>query len=184
MELIGPYLAACMLLAVAGAVKTVRPMDTARALVAVIPVPLTGARLLVRVGAAAEAVVGVAAIVHPAPVTASLVAVSYVGFAAFVTVVLIRGGPLATCGCFGTPDTPATRLHVVVDLALATSAAVVAASVPAQSLWALLSSQPWEGVPLMLVSVLCAWLVYLAMTRLGEVGAARRLLGITRRAAT
>ncbi len=27
-----------------------------------------------------------------------------------------RGGALASCGCFGTPDTPATLLHVVVDL--------------------------------------------------------------------
>jgi len=180
MELIGLYLAACMLLTAAGMVKAVRPMDTARAVVAVIPIPLTAARLLVRLGAAAEALVGVVALIRPTPATAWLVAISYIGFAAFVTLVLVRGGPLATCGCFGTPDTPATRLHVVVNLVLAGSAALVAATVPGEWLTELLAGQPWNGAPLALTSILCAWLVYLALTRLGEVGAARRLLGITR----
>jgi len=113
-------------------------------------------------------------------VTAGLVAASYLAFAGFVTVVLTRGGPLASCGCFGTPDTPATRLHVVVDLALAVSAATVAGTVPAQGLGTLLAAQPWHGVPLVLASLLGAWLAYLTLGRLAEVGAARRLLGITR----
>ena len=184
MELMGLYLAAALLLALAGAAKTVRPMDTARAVAAVVPVPLTMSRTLVRIGALAEAAVGTAAVAHPSPVTAELVAVSYLGFAAFVTVVLARGGALASCGCFGKPDTPATRLHVVVNLVLAGSAVAVAATVTPGWLPAVLELQPWHGVPLALLSVLCAWLAFLALSRLAELAAARQLLGVTRGSAT
>jgi hypothetical protein len=168
-ELIGPYLAACILLAVAGAAKAVRPMDTARAVALVAPIPLTAGRGLVRAGALAEGVVGVTALVHQSPVTAGMVALSYLGFAVFVAWVLARGGPLATCGCFGRPDTPATWLHVVVTPSW---------------LPALLAHEPWRGVPLVLLSVLCAWLAFLALSRLAELGAVRRRLGLIRGPAT
>jgi len=179
-ELIGPYLAGCLLLAVAGVAKAFRPLDTARAVAAVVPLPLAAVRSLVRAGALAEGAVGTAGFVHPSPVTAGAVALSYVGFAAFVAVVLARGGPLASCGCFGKPDTPATRVHVVVDLVLAGSAVAVAISGTSGWLPALLGVQPWHGVPLVSLSLLCAWLAFLALSRLPELGAARRLLGITR----
>ena len=120
------------------------------------------------------------ALAHPSPPVAALVALSYLGFAGFVTLARARGGPLASCGCFGTPDTPATRTHVVVTLAFAVSAAVVAASGLSDWLPTLLAHQPWHGVPVVLLGLLCAWLAYLAMGRLAELGAARRLLGITR----
>ena len=180
MELIGPYLAACALLALAGAAKAWNPGDTARAVVTTVTLPLATTRRLIRVGAGAEAALGVAGLVYPSPWTAGLVACSYLGFAGFVSFVLVRGGPLASCGCFGRPDTPATRLHVVVDLALAGSAAAVAASVQGQWLTSLLAQQPWGGVPLVLASGACAWLSYLVLARLSDLGAARRLLGVTR----
>ena len=180
MELIGPYLAACLLLLAAGAAKAVRPADTARAVSAVVPMTLATTQVLVRTGAVVEAVVGAVALVHPSAVAASLVAASYAAFAVFVSVVLARGGPLATCGCFGKPDTPATRLHVVVNALLAASSAAVAATVPSGWLPTVLAHQPWRGIPVVLLSVLCAWLVFLALSRLAELGAARRLLGVTR----
>jgi hypothetical protein len=179
-ELIGPYLAACLLLVAAGAAKAARPDDTARAVATVVGVPLRPTRAAVRLGAVAEAALGLAALARPSPVTAGLVAASYLGFAVFVAVARARGGPLATCGCFATPDTPATRTHVAVTLGLAASAAAVAAAAPAGWITRVLAAQPWRGVPVALVAVLCAWLAYLAMTRLAELGAARRLLGIAR----
>ena len=180
MELIGPYLAACVLLAAAGTAKAARPSDTARAMAATVALPLVAVRTLVRAGAVAEAALGVAGLVRPGPVTAGLVALSYAVFAGYVAVVRARGGPLASCGCFATPDTPATRLHVVVDLAFAGSAAAVAASVPSQWVVTVLSGQPGHGVPLLSVSLLGAWLAYLTLSRLAELAGARRLLGITR----
>ena len=180
MELIGPYLAACVLLVVAGVAKAVRPGDTARAVATTVSLPPPTLAPLVVVGATAEALVGLSGLLRPSTWTAGAVAASYLGFAVFVVVARARGGPVASCGCLGTPDTPATRLHVVVDLVLAGSAATVAAATPARWLPALLWRAPWHGVPLAAASVLCAWLAVLALSRLAELGAVRRSLGITR----
>ena len=180
MELIGPYLAACVLLVVAGAAKAVRPGDTARAMAGNLGFRLTLVRPVVRMLAAVELLVGIAGMARPSPPTAGLIAGSYLVFTIFVGVTLARGGPLASCGCFGTPDTPATRTHVIVDLVLAVSALTVALKVPAEWLPRLLAGQVWRGIPLVALSLLCAGLAYLAMTRLSELGAARRALGIIR----
>ena len=75
MELIGLYLIAAGLLVVAGTAKAARPDDTTRALVALLPSP-PSFRLLrdvVRVGALAEAALGVVAFAFPRPATAALV---------------------------------------------------------------------------------------------------------------
>ena len=125
MELIGLYLVAAGLLVVAGVAKAARPDDTARAMAALLPgpLPLRLLRWRVRAGALAEAALGVVAVVFPRPVTAALVALSYVCFFGVVAFARWRGGPLATCGCFGRPDTPPTALHLVIDLVLAAAAA-------------------------------------------------------------
>ena len=126
MELIGLYLIGAGLLVVAGVAKTLRPDDTARAVSSLVPGrtprPLQSLgflRQLVRVLALTEVAVGLAALARTGPVTGALVASSYVLFACVVAYARLRGGPLATCGCFGRPDTPATWLHVVLNLALA-----------------------------------------------------------------
>ena len=180
MELIGPYLAACVLLIAAGVAKALRPAGTARAVAGRLPLALPLVRGAVRTGAALEAAVGATALLRPGPTTAGLVAASYLLFALYVAAVSSRGGPLSSCGCFGTPDTPATPLHAVVDLFLAGSSALVAATVASGTLPGLLSGQPWRGVPLVLLSLLCAWLLAMTLGSLARLGAARRRLGITR----
>jgi hypothetical protein len=178
MELIGLYLVGCSLLVVAGAAKVVRPDDTARALATVLPLPLVRTRLLVRAGASAEAVLGVVALAYPRTVTAALVALSYAAFAAFVLVARAKGGAIASCGCFGTPDTPATLLHVLINLGLVVAAVAVAIAGPSGAIVFILSAQPLHGLPLVLVSALCVWLTFLAISVLGALQAARRLVGI------
>ncbi len=54
MELIGPYLAACVLLVAAGVAKALRPADTARAVAGTLALPPTPVRRAVRTGAAAR----------------------------------------------------------------------------------------------------------------------------------
>ena len=49
----------------------------------------------------------------------ALVAGSFAGFAVVVAFARHRGGAIASCGCFGTPDTPATLVHVAVNTGLA-----------------------------------------------------------------
>jgi Methylamine utilisation protein MauE len=183
-ELIGPYLVGCALLAWAGAMKAWRPDDTARALAPLVPSALRArvgvrqTRWIVRGVALVEAVLGVVGATLPRPVLAGCVAVSYVAFAAVVAYARGRGGALASCGCFGRPDTPATLLHVAVDLALAIAAAVVAVSASSDvTLRSVLSSQPLHGAPLVLLAGVGAWLTYLTLSMLATLHAAREAVG-------
>lgn len=175
--MLGPYLAAAALLVVAGAAKARRPADTARALGALRHgVPLGPLAIAVPVAAAAEALLGAVALAVPHRPEATAVAASYAAFAAFVVVARRRGGVLATCGCFGTPDTPATRLHVVLDLLLAAAASVVAAEPPQGTTWTALAGSPLHGAVLLAGAGLLTALVLAAMTGLARLHATRGLL--------
>ena len=178
MELIGLYLIAAGLLVVAGVAKAARADDTARALAALVlrPPSFGRARWIVRVGALTEAALGALALAVPRPVTALLVALSYICFAGVVAYARRRGGPLATCGCFGRPDTPPTVLHLVLDLVLAAAAFLVAVGAPSRgTLVTQLGHQPWAGFPLLFVSAVGLWLTALALSALAALTAARRL---------
>ncbi len=181
MELIGLYLIAAGLLVAAGTAKVFRPDDTARAVAALLPGRHAPSHALlrgiVRGGAVAEAAVGLAALAFPRPATAALVALSYALFVCVVAYARARGGPLSTCGCFGGVDTPATGLHLAIDLLLAGTAAIVAAaSSPSGSLASLLVHQPWAGMPLLFVSAAGLWLSVLALSALATLQGARRLV--------
>ncbi|HLH47091.1 MAG TPA: MauE/DoxX family redox-associated membrane protein [Acidimicrobiales bacterium] len=177
MVLFAPYLAACALLAVAGVAKAARPADTARALAQSLPAwAVRPSRLAVRAGAGLEAALGVAALVWPARPLAAAVAASYLAFCAFVLVARARGGALASCGCFGTPDTPPTLSHVAVDAVAAAAAATVAAAGRTGLLGPVLAHQHDHGWPLAVLAAVLAWLAYLVLvplTRLGALRAAR-----------
>ena len=180
MELIGPYMVACVLLVAAGMAKVVRPGDTARAVAWLVPWPLGRLRILIRIGALVELTIGTVALAIPRPASAALVAASYALFAAVVGLTRARGGPIASCGCFGTPDTPATGLHLVVNLGLAVTAIVVAAAAPISgSIASVLSHQPWDGVPLVAVSAVGAWLTFLVLSPLAALQGVRRMVGAT-----
>ena len=184
MELIGPYLIGCTLLAIAGVKKAARPDDTARALAPLLPARL-GARCqfrhirtIIRIAAILEAGLGVVAVVLPRSLSAAIVAGSYAVFAGVVAYARSRGGALASCGCFGTADTPATLLHAVVDLALAIAAAVVATSAPTGgTIITAIGHQPLDGAPLLIVSAVGVWLTYLTLSMLAALEAARRAVG-------
>lgn len=154
---------ACLLLVAGGALKVVRPADTARALAAL---RLPGAsRLAVRVGAGVEVLAGVGALVVGGRVLAGLIAVAYLGFAGVVVLALRRRLPLRSCGCFGVVESPPVALHAVLDLVAAGAAGAVALG-PAPSLASVLGSQPLGGAPLAALVVVVAYLAYLALTTL------------------
>ena len=142
--LAGPFLASALLLVVAGAGKLRDPMPLVRALRSA---RLPSAVALVRAAAAAEVVVGAAAVLVGGRTTAVPVALSYALFAAFVLLARARGGVLASCGCFGRADTPPTASHVVVTAAFAAVATGAA-------VWPLapLPDLPVTVVPLLLVA--------------------------------
>jgi hypothetical protein len=131
-------------------------------------------RWLVRTGAVAEATLGLVAILFPRPLTAACVACSYLAFAVVVAVARRRDGPLATCGCFGRPDTPPTILHLAFNLVLAAAAFAVAATAPGGgTLAVVLSHMPWSGIPLLFVSAVGLWLSVLALSALAALTSVR-----------
>ncbi|MGP0031249.1 MAG: MauE/DoxX family redox-associated membrane protein [Acidimicrobiales bacterium] len=176
--MIGPYLIACTLLVLAGASKALRPANTVRGLAAVF-----GHRdllaMVVPLVAGGELLLGVAALAWPAPALAIAVAASYASFAVVVLILRNRGGALASCGCFGTPDTPATGLHAIINAALAAACAVIAALPPGHPITTVLARQPLSGVPLVLAVAVGTWLVVLVFTSLARLSAVRRTLAAT-----
>ena len=161
--LAGPYMASAGLLGLAGMAKLAKPADTAGALrVAFGATPLVSSVSTVRAIAAGEVAVAAAAFAAPGPAPAAGVAAWYVAFLLFVAVALRRGWPIASCGCFGRPDTPPTPTHLVLDAAAAVAAAGWALSGP-DRVSAVFAHQPWAGFPLALATaVTCglAWLVF------------------------
>ena len=186
MELIGLFFIAAGLLVLAGLAKAIRPEDTARALVELVPRRLTlrsasvnATRLVVRVGALAEAALGACAFLWPRPVTAALVACSYALFTGIVVYARVHegGAALSTCGCFGRPDTPATWPHAVLNALFAVAAVTVALHTPTDATFrTLLAHQPWAGLPLLFVSGVGGYLTYLALSPLATLDGARRLV--------
>ena len=126
----------------------------------------------VRVFAALEATLGAAALAEPDRVLGAAVAVSYLSFAAWVLWTRARGGALATCGCFATPDTPPTVLHAILDVVLAVGAAGVAASALSGSILPVVSHQYLDGGPLLAACVVAGGLSYMVMSPLARLSAA------------
>ena len=164
MVLAGPFAAAAVLLVVAGVGKVRRPRDTARALT-LLGLPLRD--WSVRLIGAGEVALGVAALSVDHWAVATLVALAYAAFAGVVALALVRGGPLSSCGCFGKPDTPPTRLHLGLNL----GAVAVAATAPAP-LAAVVAEDSARAVPFVALVALTAWFTYLAIARLAPLRSA------------
>lgn len=169
MTLYGLYLAGCALLFLAGVAKAWRPRTTALALSQSfqrfgrwVSAPA------VRTAALLEAMLGAAGLIWPNRALAAGVAASYALFGFFVLHARRRGGALATCGCFGQPDTPPTRMHVVADAVALSAAASVAWAAPHGTVAAVLGHQYAEGIPLAAASVAATWLAYLVLVPLAR----------------
>jgi hypothetical protein len=169
MAAFGLYLVACGLLVLAGLAKAVRPGDTARAVVAVVQrgQGLRRWERAVRLLAGVETALGALGLAFPQRAVASAVAVSYLAFTCFVLVAL------ATCGCFGSPDTPPTLTHALVTLALAAASFAVALAAPAGTVVSVLGSQSANGFPLVVTSAVAGLLVWAVLSPLARLSALR-----------
>jgi len=168
--LAGPFVVAAALLGLGGASKALEPNDTARAL-GTLGLPSSPA--LVRVGGAAELVIGVGALAFGNRVFAVLVGLSYLGFLAFVVLALVRHAPLRSCGCFGKADTPPSAIHVTVNAAAVLVAGAVVAD-PGVGLPDVLAAQPLLGIPFLLLASVAVYLTFLSLTVLPKNLAAGR----------
>lgn len=167
--LTGPVLVAAVLLAAAAPGKWRRPADTVTALRAV---GLPGTWTLVRLLAVAEVLLAALVVLAPSAPVLALLALAYAGFGGFVLLALRAGTPLASCGCFGRPDTPPTRVHLAVVLTAAGAAAGAAATGSA-SLTELLAA-PRVGLPLLAAVAVGSLLAWAALSLLPQLLAAAR----------
>ena len=149
----GPFLAAAGLLVLAGVPKVRDPLPLVRALRAA---GMPAGRRLVRAFAIVEIAVGGWALVAPGRLSAALVAAAYLVFTAFVVRVLTRGGVLGSCGCFGKPDTPATRTHATLTGLAAVTALAVAIDPPVGA-WSALDAAGLTTLGLAAVIGFLAW---------------------------
>jgi hypothetical protein len=168
--LTAPALAAALLLMLAGALKVVDPSMTVGALRAL---GLPSAPWLVRLGAAAEVVVGALAVAAGGPIPWLVVAASYLAFAGFVGVALHRGTMIGSCGCFGREDTPPHVSHVLLNVVLAAVAAgagLAGGIVPLDEL----TDGGGRGIVAGALALLAVYLLYVAYVELPRTRAARR----------
>ena len=161
---VGPFTIAAVLLVLGGALKVLRPHDTAVALQAA-GVP-TGDHV-VRLGAAAEVALGATALVAFGAVPAAFVAASYLVFLAFVTLALTRRLPIASCGCFGKADTPPSLVHAAVNGVAVVCALAMALDPSTSPLDALTDGLPGSAAfgLLVAVGVLAAFLTLTLLPR-------------------
>lgn len=89
----------------------------------------------------------------------------YAAFAVFVLWALRQRIPIASCGCFGKPATPPTRLHVVVNVAALVGASGHAIT-ETPSLASVLASQSLAGVPYLGFIALGTYCLYLLLGEL------------------
>ncbi|QXC62736.1 hypothetical protein KSP35_08075 [Aquihabitans sp. G128] len=166
----GPLFAAALLLGVAGILKLSQPAPTRVALrSAGLPSTVLAARTI---GLGELAFTAVALVVGGRP-GAALVALAYLGFAAFSLRVITATRGKASCGCFGASDAPLTNLHVGVDLAIV-AVALVAVADPVPGIVAVARDTPLAGIPFLAFTALLAWLVQVLLTALPALQAAAR----------
>ncbi len=165
------HAAAAVLLLLAGGAKIARPSTTADLLFS-LRVPLLGfpsAEAQAIVLGVLEMALGVAALAIGGVVTAGLVGVFYVGFAAAVVRALMVGA--TSCGCFGRTESPPTRIHVAGNVGLAVvSFLSIGGATPIE----VMNDQPAGGLGFVILVGVLAGLFLVLFTALPEALAARR----------
>src|SRR5207302_9632010 len=101
----------------------------------------------------------------PSPALAGALTFLYLSFAAFLAAMLAGRVQSPTCGCLGRRDAPATRLHVVMDLAGAAVALMAMVWTP-RGLFGLMPHLPLVGLPYAAALVASGYLSYLAVASL------------------
>ena len=109
----GPLWVFAALLVVAGVAKVGAPAATVGALRSS---NLPSSRPVVQALGAVETAVGAYAIVFGDWIAGVAIVLFYAAFSVFVANALVRGLPVASCGCFGKEDTPPTWIHIAITM--------------------------------------------------------------------
>lgn len=169
MILSGPLVVIGGLLVVAGIAKLRQP-EPVQPVLNLLGLP--SSLFLIRAFALFELFLGVAVATVPVSPIAWGVAGLYLAFAVISGAQLWRGGPSASCGCFGAKDIPPTFLHVLLNLAAAAVAVIAAVTVSGRP-YAELQRGPAHAVGFLIGVTVAAYAAYLAITWLPQIGPAR-----------
>jgi hypothetical protein len=169
-------LAAALLLAGAGVAKLRAPDQAAAMLRRAWWTRMRGGTslVLVRAAGAVEFVVGAASIATGGRIAAGLLGCCYLAFL-IVAGRLLRRGQRASCGCFGSTDSPVGAGHLVVNL-VAVAVACAALVRPPGAVGGLFAGDALTGAVGLGQGVLLAYLAFLSITALPALVAARRRL--------
>ena len=171
--MVGVLWAAAAILGAAGLSKLARPASTVHALmVARIPgSAIIASPPAVRAAGAAELGVAGYVLVCGGSAAAALLAGCYLILTA-VAGRMLRVSPGQDCGCFGGSSEPITRWHLLVDIA-GLAVGIAATVWPRPSVVDEVTAQGAQGVLLVGLSLVLAWLGYLLMTALPALGTLR-----------
>jgi hypothetical protein len=152
-----------------GWAKLRKPYETARALRSV---GWPGNRMLALTLGLVEVVVGLWVLGIGSAHSVIALGVLYAGFLLWLVVAFRAGGVASSCGCAGTPDTPPTAAHAVLNIAaLATVAVDLTSSRPGVSLP---STGVLEWTTIVVIVAVGSWLALTLIT------SGARLTGILR----
>jgi hypothetical protein len=163
--MLGPFAVAASVLLVGGVFKVRDPVPARGMLTAVgVPAP----RAMARLSGPVEVILGAGALLFGGRLGAGAVAAIYALFACMVAAVIGDAGADASCGCFGRLSGPASGLHFAADVVLAVTAfAAAVVDVPAPAaLVAVLP--PLDGLVLVALVALAAWLTIVVLTVLPD----------------
>jgi len=164
--MVGLLWAAAGILGSAGLSKLARPAPTVRALQSARIPGVPASTSTVRVAGLAELGVACYVLGWAGSTAAALLGACYLVLTA-VAWRMLRVSPGQDCGCFGGSSEPITRWHLLVDaggLAIGVAATVW----PQPSVVQQVTDQGAQGVLLVGLSLLLAWLGYLLMTAVPE----------------
>jgi hypothetical protein len=139
-----PFFTAALVLAWSGAAKLRRPGQLVRALgTAGLPARPGAVRLI----ASAELGLGTLGLIRPTAAVAAAVGLAYLGFAGFLSFLLVAKPAIATCGCAGDRQVPPSWLHVALDaIAVASAFGFAAMSGGSDGIVGIAAPLPLSGV--------------------------------------
>ncbi len=158
----GPFFAISLIIVLSGALKIVAP-SVAEGALSNLGLPVTPG--LVRLIGVAEMGLGVAAIIEAGWELAIAVAFAYFCFAAVAETLRRKNDQVASCGCFGSADTPPSLIHTGANIA-SLFVAVLAIVWPVDDIESVLTDQPLGGLVFVAFVGLVTYLVFLVFTAL------------------
>jgi hypothetical protein len=161
-----PFFTSSLVLAWSGAAKLRRPGQLVRVLdSAGLPARPVGVRLI----ALAELGLGTLGLIRPTAAVAVAVGLAYLGFAGFLSFLLVAKPTTGTCGCAGGRDVPPSWLHVALDVVAVGSAfGLAASSRGSEGVVAMAAPLPLHGVTFLVGVTLLGYLASLCAAYLPQ----------------